>query len=88
MDQHLRNWIPFFFAQEQAYRRMGRLLETDPGAFRRFQIIDNGTRIATADGAWEVQTARVGAELEVRVADDAYRFPAAPEAPVANASAR
>lgn len=58
------------------------------GGFRRFQIIDNGTRIATADGAWEVQAARVGAELEVRVGDDAYRFPAAPEAPVANASAR
>ena len=56
------------------------------GGFRRFQIIDNGTRIATADGAWEVQAARVGNELEVRVGDDSYRFPAAPEAPVANAS--
>jgi len=56
------------------------------GGFRRFQIIDNGTRIATADGAWELQAARVGNELEVRVGDDSYRFPAAPEAPVANAS--
>jgi hypothetical protein len=60
------------------------------GGFRRFQIIDDkdsgGTRIATADGAWEVQAVRVGNELEVRVGDDSYRFPAAPEAPVANAS--
>lgn len=34
----LRNWAPFFFAQEQAYRRMGRLLVEDPGAFRRYQM--------------------------------------------------
>lgn len=34
----MRNWAPFFFAQEQAYRRMGRLLAEDPGAFRRYQL--------------------------------------------------
>lgn len=34
----MRNWAPFYFAQEQAYRRMGRLLVEDPGAFRRYQL--------------------------------------------------
>lgn len=34
----LRNFAPFFFAQEQAYRRMGRLLASNPGAFRRYQM--------------------------------------------------
>lgn len=38
LDQLLRNWIPFFFAQEQAYRRAGRLLAEDPGAFRRYEL--------------------------------------------------
>ena len=49
------------------------------GGFRRFQILDNGKIIATADGAFEVQAARVGSELEVKVGDDRYRFPATPE---------
>jgi len=53
------------------------------GGFRRFVLIDNGTRIATADGADEVQAERIGADLEVRVAGERYRFPAAPEAPAA-----
>lgn len=35
----MRNWAPFWFAQEQAYRRMGRLLAEDPGAFRRYQLM-------------------------------------------------
>ena len=34
----LRNWAPFFFAQEQAYRRMGRFLVEDPWGFRRYQM--------------------------------------------------
>ncbi len=38
LDQLLRNWVPFFFAQEQAYRRAGRFLAEDPGAFRRYQL--------------------------------------------------
>lgn len=50
------------------------------GGFRRFVLIDGGTKIATADGDKEVVTKRVGSELEVRVEGDAYRFPAAPEA--------
>jgi hypothetical protein len=49
------------------------------GSFRRFVLIDGGTRIATADGADEVQAERVGADLEVRVAGNRYLFPAAPE---------
>jgi hypothetical protein len=51
------------------------------GGFRRFVLIDHGTRIATADGAQEVTAHRVGADLEVRVADERYAFPAAPDAP-------
>lgn len=47
------------------------------GGFRRFVLIDGGTRIATADGADEVRTERVGADLEVRVGRDRYLFPAA-----------
>lgn len=35
----LRNWAPFYFAQEQAYRRMGRMLAEDPLAFRRYQLM-------------------------------------------------
>lgn len=34
-----RNWAPFYFAQEQAYRRMGRLLAEDPRAFRQYQLM-------------------------------------------------
>lgn len=43
LDQLLRNWVPFFFAQEQAYRRMGRLLVEDPGAFRRYMLAIQST---------------------------------------------
>lgn len=32
---------PFYFAQEQSYRRAGRLLMDDPAAFRRYQIVSN-----------------------------------------------
>lgn len=34
-----RNWSPFYFAQEQAYRRMARLLAEDPRAFRQYQLM-------------------------------------------------
>jgi hypothetical protein len=34
-----RNWAPFYFAQEQAYRRMGRLLAENPAAFRKYQLM-------------------------------------------------
>jgi hypothetical protein len=39
LDQMVRNIIPFAFAQEQAYRRMGRLLASDPAAFRKYQLM-------------------------------------------------
>ena len=39
LDQMMRNWVPFFFAQEQAYRRAGRLLVSDPGAFRKYELM-------------------------------------------------
>lgn len=34
----VRNFIPFYYAQEQAYKRLGRLAFDDPGAFRRMQL--------------------------------------------------
>ena len=37
-----RNLLPFYFAQEQAMRRTGRLILTNPQAFRDFQIIQQG----------------------------------------------
>jgi hypothetical protein len=44
----VRNLMPFYFAQEQAYRRAGRLLATDPAAFRRYQLMLTGfNNIAT-----------------------------------------
>ena len=55
------------------------------GGFRRFVLIEDGARIATADGSEEVQTDRVGADLEVQVAGNRYLFPAAAE-PEAGAS--
>ncbi len=50
------------------------------GGFRRFQMIDNTTRIATADGADEVEMTRDGGEFIVKAGTDRYRFPAAQEA--------
>lgn len=34
-----RNFMPFFFAQQQAWARAGRLLQEDAGAFRQYQLI-------------------------------------------------
>ena len=47
------------------------------GAFRRFEMVDDGRGVVAADGADEA-TARWSAEgvLEVTVAQDRYRFPA------------
>jgi hypothetical protein len=50
LSETLRNWIPFYFAQEQAYRRMGRLLTEDPGAFRRYQMMISGIGQMAASG--------------------------------------
>jgi len=58
------------------------------GGFRRFQMIDNSTRIATADGADEVEMTRDGAEFIVKAGADRYRFPAAQEPAASSAPAR
>lgn len=39
LSETLRNWVPFYFAQEQSYKRFGRLLLDDPLAFRRMQLM-------------------------------------------------
>ena len=39
LTETMRNVAPFWFAQVQAYKRFGRLLLEDPGAFRRMQLI-------------------------------------------------
>ena len=58
------------------------------GGFRRFQMIDNGTRIATADGADEVEMTREAAQFIVKAGPDRYRFPAAPEPATGSAPAK
>lgn len=58
------------------------------GGFRRFEMIDNGTRIATADGADEVEMTREGAEFIVKAGQDRYRFPAAAEPATGSAPAK
>ena len=37
-----RNLLPFYFAQEQAMKRVGRLILTNPQGFRDFQMISQG----------------------------------------------
>ena len=38
----VRNYVPFYFAQEQAMRRAGTLITTNPAAFRQYQLIQQG----------------------------------------------
>jgi hypothetical protein len=38
----VRNYLPFYFAQEQAMRRAGALISTNPAAFRQYQLIQQG----------------------------------------------
>ena len=47
LDNVIANMVPFFFAQEQAYRRMGRLLTTNPGALRKYQLMLASTNAYT-----------------------------------------
>jgi len=37
-----RNYLPFWFAQEQAMRRAGSLIATNPAALRQYQLIQQG----------------------------------------------
>ena len=49
----MRNFAPFYFAQEQAYRRAGRLLAESPQAFRKYQLAISGVHNVgslTSDG--------------------------------------
>jgi len=50
-----RNFMPFYYAQEQAYKRLGRLAIENPMAFRREQIAANaisnaGSTVTDANG--------------------------------------
>jgi len=71
------------FAPNCAVERLARRQDGDDvvvvrhpdGSFRRFVLIDNGTRIATADGAEELRAEQKGALLEVTVGPNRYRFP-------------
>lgn len=38
MSEHMHNFVPFYFAQQQSYARLFRLLETNPMAFRKVQL--------------------------------------------------
>ena len=51
MAEHMRNWIPFYFAQQQAYARVFRLLAEDPLAFRRVQL--GFTQLADFGGIYD-----------------------------------
>lgn len=46
------------------------------GGFRRFDVLDDGTGIAAADGADIATTQIAGDGIEVTVDGDRYRFPA------------
>lgn len=47
------------------------------GGFRRLEASADGMKVVVADGAEPAVTTRDAAGIEVRVADDRYRFPAA-----------
>lgn len=38
MADEMKNWVPFYFAQQQSYARAYRLLAEEPAAFRRVQL--------------------------------------------------
>ncbi|OJW68016.1 MAG: hypothetical protein BGO57_11645 [Sphingomonadales bacterium 63-6] len=46
------------------------------GGFRRFTVLTDGRGLEPADGAEQAQTDLVDGRLDIRVADDRYRFPA------------
>lgn len=46
------------------------------GAFRRFEVLEDGRGLAVADGAEQAKTSLSGKVLEVTVGKDRYRFPA------------
>ncbi|MCX7864144.1 MAG: hypothetical protein N2423_03760 [Novosphingobium sp.] len=46
------------------------------GAFRRFEVLKDGSGLVTADGAEQAMNSLAGELLEVAVGLDRYRFPA------------
>jgi chemotaxis protein histidine kinase CheA len=55
LSEGLHNFSPFFFAQQQAWARYGRLFMSDPGAFRQAQLLSGwmqniGSTKTGADG--------------------------------------
>jgi len=46
------------------------------GGFRRFEILNDGHGLATADGAEQAETSVEQGYLDVSVGSDRYRFPA------------
>lgn len=53
------------------------LIVHDPdGAFRRFDVMTDGTGLAVADGADKAQSKLVNGKLDITVGDDRYVFPA------------
>jgi hypothetical protein len=46
------------------------------GAFRRFEVLKDGSGLSVADGAEQAALTMAGKELEVAVGLDRYRFPA------------
>lgn len=46
------------------------------GAFRRFEVLKDGSGLSVADGAEQAALTMSGKELEVAVGLDRYRFPA------------
>ena len=46
------------------------------GGFRRFQVMKDGSGVATADGADQAVSKLSGKVLEVAIGADRYRFPA------------
>lgn len=46
------------------------------GGFRRFTVLTDGRGLEPADGAEQAQAALADGRLDIRVADDRYRFPA------------
>jgi hypothetical protein len=47
------------------------------GGFRRFKVLEGGNSLAAADGADAVASAEHAEQVDVNVAGDRYRFPAA-----------
>lgn len=65
--------------QVDRVRQDGRLflvVRHPDGAFRRFEVLDDGRGLAVADGADEARLNLVGDVLHVAVGSDVYDFPA------------